>query len=165
MASGIAIRCRRKTKEAHTFDALQLAHVQRRDEFSTVLSGGRLFQHYLVDQFCKMEAERLSCLLLNQQSSVLKTTQLFENCSETREAQMTSRRPYGPQPWLFNYCDFERDWASGHIPDNDLEPELARDSKISLTRTVSSGSAGSLRESIRIEAQGMDESCRQGQDV
>ncbi len=33
---------------------------QRRDEFSTVLSGGRLFQDSLADQFCKMEAERLS---------------------------------------------------------------------------------------------------------
>ncbi len=41
---------------------------QRRGEFSTVLSGGRLFQHYLVDQFCKMEAEKLSYLLQNQQS-------------------------------------------------------------------------------------------------
>ncbi len=41
---------------------------QRRDEFSTVLSGGPLLQHYLVDQFCKMEAERLSFLLHNQQS-------------------------------------------------------------------------------------------------
>ncbi len=68
MASGIAIQCRRKTTEAHTLDVLQLAHVQRRDEFSTVLSGGRLFQHYLVDHFCKMEAERLSYLLQNQRS-------------------------------------------------------------------------------------------------
>ncbi len=41
---------------------------QRRDEFSTVLSGGRLLQHYLEDQFCKMEAERLSYLVHNQQS-------------------------------------------------------------------------------------------------
>ncbi len=41
---------------------------QRRDEFSTVLSGGMLFQHYLEDQFCKMEAENLSYLLQNQQS-------------------------------------------------------------------------------------------------
>ncbi len=37
-------------------------------EFSSVLSGGRLFQHYLVDQFCKMEEEKLSCFLQNQQS-------------------------------------------------------------------------------------------------
>ncbi len=41
---------------------------QRRDEFRTVLSGGLLFQHYLVDHFCKMKAERLSYLRHNQQS-------------------------------------------------------------------------------------------------
>ncbi len=41
---------------------------QRRDEFSTFLSCGRLIQHYLVDQFCKMEVERVSYLLQNQQS-------------------------------------------------------------------------------------------------
>ncbi len=41
---------------------------KRRDEFSIVLSGGRLFQHYLVDLFCKIEAERLLYLLQNQQS-------------------------------------------------------------------------------------------------
>ncbi len=35
---------------------------------TSVLSGCRLFQHYLVDQFFKMEAERLSYLLQNQQS-------------------------------------------------------------------------------------------------
>ncbi len=41
---------------------------QRRDESSTVLSGGRCFKHYLVDRFCTMEAERLSYLPHNQQS-------------------------------------------------------------------------------------------------
>ncbi len=45
-----------RQKKAHTLHVLQLAHVQRRDEFCTVLSGGGLFQHYLVDQRCKMEA-------------------------------------------------------------------------------------------------------------
>ncbi len=41
---------------------------QRRNEFSTVLSGGRLFSHYMVDHFYKMEAERLSYVLQNRQS-------------------------------------------------------------------------------------------------
>ncbi len=41
---------------------------QRRDEFNTVLSGSRLFQHYSVDPFCKREAERVSYLLQIQQS-------------------------------------------------------------------------------------------------
>ncbi len=39
---------------------------QRRSEFSTILHAGRHFQHYLVDQFCKIESERLSYLELNQ---------------------------------------------------------------------------------------------------
>ncbi len=33
-----------------------------------VLHGCRLFQHYLVDEFCKMEEERMSYLLHKQQS-------------------------------------------------------------------------------------------------
>ncbi len=40
---------------------------QRRGEFSMLLHGCRPFQHYLVDQFCKMEAEKMSHLLHNQQ--------------------------------------------------------------------------------------------------
>ncbi len=68
MASVIAIRTIIKTKEVHSLHVPRLGHVSERYEFSTVLSGGRLFQHYLVDQFCKKEAERLSYLLQNQQS-------------------------------------------------------------------------------------------------
>ncbi len=40
---------------------------QRRDKFTTVLSGFLLFQLYLVDQFCKMEAVKMHYLLKNQQ--------------------------------------------------------------------------------------------------
>ncbi len=39
---------------------------QRPGEFNSILSGCRLFQHYLVDQFCKMESERLSYVAQNQ---------------------------------------------------------------------------------------------------
>lgn len=39
---------------------------QIRDEFTSVLSGFRLFHDYLVDHFCKIEAEKLSFLFRNQ---------------------------------------------------------------------------------------------------
>ncbi|CDF40018.1 unnamed protein product [Chondrus crispus] len=39
---------------------------ERAGEFSTILHAARLFQQYLVDQFCKVEAERLSYLRHNQ---------------------------------------------------------------------------------------------------
>ncbi len=39
---------------------------QRPGEFNSILAGCRLFQHYLVDQFCKMESERLSYVANNQ---------------------------------------------------------------------------------------------------
>ncbi|CDF38542.1 unnamed protein product [Chondrus crispus] len=39
---------------------------ERAGEFSTILHAERLFQQYLVDQFCKVEAERLSYLRHNQ---------------------------------------------------------------------------------------------------
>ena len=39
---------------------------ERAGAFSTILHAARLFQQYLVDQFCKVEAERLSYLRHNQ---------------------------------------------------------------------------------------------------
>ncbi|CDF37673.1 unnamed protein product [Chondrus crispus] len=39
---------------------------ERAGDFSTILHAARLFQQYLVDQFCKVEAERLSYLRHNQ---------------------------------------------------------------------------------------------------
>ncbi|CDF40520.1 ATP dependant DNA helicase [Chondrus crispus] len=41
---------------------------QRPSEFSTILHARRLFQQYLVDHYCKIEAERLSYLRHNQQA-------------------------------------------------------------------------------------------------
>ncbi len=90
MASWIAIRSRRNTKEARTFDDLQLGHFSALGEFSAGISGCTVFQHYLVDQFCKMEAEIISYFLQNIQAVFI----------------------------------------------NDLDPELARDSKISLTSQI-----------------------------
>ncbi len=54
----------------------------------------------------------------------------------------------------------EQDGISGHIADDDLQPELARGSKISLT-----GSTRPLRKSLQLEDQGIDGSCHQGQDI
>ncbi len=41
---------------------------ERTVEFRTALSSGRLFQHYLVDPLCKMEAEGLSYWIQKKQS-------------------------------------------------------------------------------------------------
>ena len=59
---------------------------ERAGEFSTILHAARLLQQYLVDQFCKVEAERLSYLRHNQ-------TQL-------READYTALR----QPRRLRLC-------------------------------------------------------------
>ncbi len=132
---------------------------QRRDEFSTVLSGGQLFQRYLVDQFCNMEAEILSYLLHNQQS--LRS----ENYTALREFFGDSGGPNGESEAVRSgllvvlpstYIGGERYMrqkmhdiiaTSNKMAHPDifltiyLQPELARDSKISLTGTVSTGSA------------------------
>ncbi len=42
---------------------------------------------------------RATCSIISR-ASVIRTTQFFENCSETREAQMMSRRQSGPVAWL-----------------------------------------------------------------
>lgn len=41
---------------------------QRCNSFNTLLRGGRLFQKYLVDQYCKVEAKRLKFIRRNQET-------------------------------------------------------------------------------------------------
>ncbi|CDF32173.1 unnamed protein product [Chondrus crispus] len=61
---------------------------ERSGEFSTILHAARLFQQYLVDQFCKVEAERLSYLRHNQtQLRAADYTSLRDSLGDSRRAE------------------------------------------------------------------------------
>ncbi len=58
---------RQQAEKTHT-NGYRWRLMQRRDEFSPVLSDFQLFQHNFVDQFSKIDAERLFPVLQNQQT-------------------------------------------------------------------------------------------------
>ncbi|CDF36294.1 unnamed protein product [Chondrus crispus] len=61
---------------------------ERSGEFSTILHAAPLFQQYLVDQFCKVEAERLSYLRHNQtQLRAADYTSLRDSLGDSRRAE------------------------------------------------------------------------------
>ncbi|CDF41005.1 unnamed protein product, partial [Chondrus crispus] len=61
---------------------------ERAGDFSTILHAARLFQQYLVDQFCKVEAERLSYLRHNQtQLRAADYTSLRDSLGDSRRAE------------------------------------------------------------------------------
>ncbi len=65
---GIKFQNGNREKGSHPYFLL-LAHISGKKEFTTVRSGLNLFQHYLVDQFRKLEADRRALLLHNQKGS------------------------------------------------------------------------------------------------
>ena len=61
---------------------------EKAGEFSTVLHAAQLFQQYLVDQFCKVEAKRLSYLCHNQtQLRAADYTALRDSLGDSRRAE------------------------------------------------------------------------------
>ncbi len=160
------LRFAAREKEAHTVYVIQVANISAEGEFCMVLHECRIFQHYMLDQFGKMEAERMCYLLYNQQSTRAKNyaalRQLLRDSGgphDESEAVRSRRLVVIPSTYIGEerylrqsihdiITTLERDETSVHISHNDLQPKLARDSKISLTGTVSAGSARSVCKSI-----------------